>query len=110
MNIKAGGLEAISRNGEADDILTGLLEETVIGHRPVCIRKDGIELVDDVGGIRGFCDMLRTIYEADPDDEEAADERDVMLNWAEMMGWTGSENFREIKRSFESDVEKWMHQ
>ena len=24
-----------------------------------------------------------------PDDEEAADERDVMLNWAEMMGWTG---------------------
>mgnify|MGYP002544693834 CR=1 FL=1 len=52
-------------------------------------RKDGIELVDDVGGIRGFCDMLRTIYEADPDDEEAADERDVMLNWAEMMGWTG---------------------
>ena len=77
------------RNGEADDILTGLLEETVIGHRPVCIRKDGIELVDDVGGIRGFCDMLRTIYEADPDDEEAADERDVMLNWAEMMGWTG---------------------
>ena len=89
MNIKAGGLEAISRNGEADDILTGLLEETVIGHRPVCIRKDGIELVDDVGGSRGFCDMLRTIYEADPDDEEAADERDVMLNWAEMMGWTG---------------------
>ena len=77
------------RSGEADDILTGLLEETVIGYRPVCIRKDGIELVDDVGGIGGFCDMLRAIYEADPDDEEAAEERDVMLNWAGMMGWTG---------------------
>ena len=33
--------------------------------------------------------MLRTIYEADLDDEEAADERDDMLNWAGMMGWTG---------------------
>ena len=37
------------------------LEDVISDYRPVCIRKDGIELVDDVGGIYGFCDMLRTI-------------------------------------------------
>lgn len=37
------------------------LEDVISDYRPVCIRKDGIELVDDVGGIYGFCDMLKTI-------------------------------------------------
>ena len=41
--------------------LDGFLEDVISDYRPVCIRKDGIELVDDVGGIYGFCDMLRTI-------------------------------------------------
>lgn len=42
-------------------MLDGFLEDVISDYRPVCIRKDGIELVDDVGGIYGFCDMLRTI-------------------------------------------------
>ncbi len=75
--------------GKADEdknIPVDLLEEIIAKHRPICIEKDGIELVDDVGGIGGFCRMLKTIYEADIHDEE---ERDNMLGWAEMMGWTG---------------------
>lgn len=39
--------------------------------------------------IGGFCEMLKTIYEADIYDEEAMEERDNMLGWACMMGWTG---------------------
>lgn len=65
------------------------MEEVLLKHRPVCIAKDGIELVDDVGGIYGFCNMLQTIYEADIYDEEEKDERDSMISWANMMGWTG---------------------
>ena len=65
------------------------LEDVISDYRPVCIRKDGIELVDDVGGIYGFCDMLRTIYETDDCDEDAMRERENTLAWAEMMGWTG---------------------
>ena len=67
----------------------GLVEEIVAKHRPICIDKDGIELVDDVGGIGGFCRMLRTIYEADIYNDEDMQEREEMLGWAEMMGWTG---------------------
>ena len=70
-------------------VAADLLEEVVAKHRPVCIAKDGIELVDDVGGIRGFCEMLKTIYETDMNDEEEMEERDRIIGWAEMMGWTG---------------------
>lgn len=63
--------------------------EIVEKHRPICIAKDGIELVDDVGGIRGFCDRLKTIYETDLDDDKEMEEGDSMPGWAEMMGWTG---------------------
>lgn len=52
-------------------------------YSPVCIEKDGIELVDDVGGIYGFCRMLQTIYETGI--EEDREERESMLGWADMM-------------------------
>ena len=44
---------------------------------------------DDVGGIHGFCEMLETIYECDFYDEEAVEERENTLVWAQMMDWTG---------------------
>ncbi|MBO5155065.1 MAG: hypothetical protein J6C00_12060 [Eubacterium sp.] len=76
-------------NGKVEANIVDALEEIIVKHRPICIEKDGIELVDDVGGIGGFCRMLKTIYEADIYDEEDMEERDSMLAWAEMMGWTG---------------------
>ena len=33
--------------------------------------------------------MLQKIYEADIEDEEQMEERERMLGWADMMGWTG---------------------
>ena len=78
-----------NRKGETESALDGFLEDVISDYRPVCIRKDGIELVDDVGGIYSFCDMLRTIYETDDCDEDAMSERENTLAWAEMMGWTG---------------------
>lgn len=74
---------------KVSECLADDLEMVVKKHRPICIEKDGIELVDDIGGIGGFCEMLKTIYEADIYDEEAMEERDNMLGWAGMMGWTG---------------------
>ena len=40
-----------NRKGETESALDGFLEDVISDYRPVCIRKDGIELVDDVGGI-----------------------------------------------------------
>ena len=76
-------------NGENADDLENDLDKVIAKYCPICIEKDGIELVDDVGGIYGFCRMLQTIYEADTDIEEDREERESMLDWADMMGWTG---------------------
>ena len=75
--------------GETVDATVDNFKEVMEKHRPICIAKDGIELVDDVGGIGGFCRMLQTIYECDINDEESLEERENMLGWADMMGWTG---------------------
>ena len=65
------------------------MEEITGKHRPICIDKDGIELVDDVGGIGGFCDMLQIINETNMNNEVEREERERLLGWADMMGWTG---------------------
>ena len=51
--------------------------------RPVCLALDGMSLMDDVGGIHGYVDFLRTIHEAEPD------ERKELREWAKWMGWNG---------------------
>lgn len=76
-------------NEEIPEIDVENLEMVTDKHRPICIEKDGIELLDDVGGIGGFCRMLQMIYEVPWNDEESMEERDNMIGWAEMMGWTG---------------------
>jgi hypothetical protein len=58
-------------------------EETVINkHKPVCINKDGMPLLDDVGGLGGFADFLETIYEG-----EVKEESDNFRRWAKSLGW-----------------------
>lgn len=52
-------------------------------HRPVCIHKDGVFLLDDVGGLNGFADFLKTIYES-----EIKEERDDFRAWARSLGWS----------------------
>ena len=51
--------------------------------RPVCIAWDGMNLVDDVGGIVGFCEFLETINGPDPE------EKKFYKEWAKSLGWTG---------------------
>ena len=52
-------------------------------HRPVCLYRDGVSVMDDVGGMSGFADFLRTIYEGSD-----VDERRSMREWASSMGWS----------------------
>ena len=54
--------------------------------RPQCIALDGMNLMDDVGGIHGYIEFLRTIHGDDPDEKEESKE------WARFMGWTGRMN------------------
>lgn len=52
-------------------------------YRPRCICKDGLNVLDDVGGMWGYRDFLVTIHEASEEDQEE------MREWARYLGWTG---------------------
>ncbi len=50
------------------------------------LAVDELGLMDDVGGIHGYIDFLRTIHGEDPD------EKQDLKEWAKWMGWTGRMN------------------
>lgn len=79
----------INTEGQIVSDLSGKIEKVCEYYRPVCTDKDGIEVLDDVGGVGGFCEMLKTLYEYDPHDAEEVQEKEEMQSWASMMGWTG---------------------
>jgi hypothetical protein len=58
-------------------------EATVLTkHKPVCIHKDGIFVLDDVGGLNGFIRFLEVIYEGEEE------ERNSSRTWAQSLGWS----------------------
>jgi len=59
-------------------------EATVLTkHKPVCIHKDGVFVLDDVGGLHGFISFLKEIYEG-----EDKEERSNYKAWAQSLGWS----------------------
>jgi len=64
--------------------LSNQIQTVMTTGRPLCIALDGRrQLVQDVGGIYGYCDFLRTINGND------AKEKSEMKEWASGMSWTG---------------------
>ena len=57
--------------------------KVIADRKPVCIAKDGLNVLDDCGNVHGYIDMLRTIHEDD------RDEKQEMRDWARSQGWTG---------------------
>ena len=53
-------------------------------HSPICLDSDGMNVFDDVGGIDGFAEFLRTIHESNDENE-----RKERREWARYLGWTG---------------------
>lgn len=49
---------------------------------PSCIARDGVNVMDDVGGLGGFIEFLKTI------NGEDEDEKVSMKEWASGMGWS----------------------
>ena len=39
--------------------------------KPICIAWDGMSLVDDVGGVGGFCEFLETINGDNPEEKKS---------------------------------------
>lgn len=53
-------------------------------HMPVCVKADGLPVLDDVGGIHGYVDFLREMHH---DSDKAA--KDDARDRARSLGWTG---------------------
>lgn len=52
-------------------------------YRPVCIYQDGMFLLDDVGGLGGFIELLQVLFESDD-----LREKEEMRIWSSGMGWS----------------------
>lgn len=57
--------------------------ECFLETKPVCIFAEGLPLVEDVGGIGGYFDFIRTIHGED------APKAASMRTWARSLGWKG---------------------
>jgi hypothetical protein len=57
--------------------------KVIADRKPICIAKDGLNVLDDCGNVSGYIDMLRTIHEGDRDEAKELGE------WARGQGWTG---------------------
>lgn len=60
------------------------IHRVIMRYSPICLDSDGMNVFDDVGGINGFAEFLRTIHESN-DENERKEKRE----WARYLGWTG---------------------
>lgn len=60
-----------------------ILAEVDVMQFPRCIAADGFSLVEDVGGIRGFYEMLKKIT------SDNIEEKKDIKKWVSSLGWTG---------------------
>lgn len=67
-------------DGEYGHFIRSVLET----YSPVCIQADGLPVLDDVGGVGGYIDFLRTIHLS-----RSERKREEMCEWAGSLGWTG---------------------
>ena len=65
--------------GELRDLVASVIAKC----RPVCTWLSGLNVMDDVGGVFGYCDFLQTIHGSDEEEKHS------MLLWAKSMGWNG---------------------
>lgn len=68
---------------EVSEELRAQLAVVDVKKMPICTKADGLNVMDDVGGISGLLDFYRIIYGDDPD------EKAEMREWARGLGWTG---------------------
>ena len=82
----------ITKHDDCDDLIENLnvseqeirdaVKVVLEKHKPVCINRDGLSVLDDVGGLSGFARLLESIYES-----ENRRESSEMSAWAKSLGW-----------------------
>ena len=63
-----------------------------VNQKPIGLVVDGRNVLDDVGGIYGYCEFLKSIYDKNFDPEDSSGpytDKESSLEWAKGMGWNG---------------------
>ncbi len=80
--IKDWDFYRVSDDCRVDDTLNELLRIVEWKKLPSCVEADGLNLVDDVGGIHGYIDFIKTLHGKDKEEARG------MRVWAESLGWS----------------------
>lgn len=79
----------VFKNGKViDGELRDQILMVIMKQCPLCIALDGLPVLDDVGGIGGYCEMLAGIHWEGSDHFDYDDPEETRA-WARMHGWTG---------------------
>ena len=73
--------------GELRDQISSVIEKC----KPICILADGLPLLDDVGGIGGYCAFLLGVHGHECTAYDYGDKEDT-IEWGRMMGCNGRMN------------------
>ncbi len=81
------------RNSEIieDEVLADQIRTMVTNGRPLCIAADGLPVLDDVGGIGGYCDFLLALHGKD-NGNSPFESAEQAKEWASGMGWRNRMN------------------
>lgn len=85
-DVKEAPVYVDSKMDEIDKETLKLINKVIGRHSPICINSDGMNVFDDVGGVDGFTEFLRTIHESKDENE-----RKELRGWARYLGWTGKD-------------------
>ena len=76
---------------ETEGELRNQIISVIIKHKPVCVSADGLPLLDDVGGIGGYCAFLLGVHGQECGAYDYNDKEET-IEWGRSMGWNGRMN------------------
>ncbi len=74
--------DLVEENNIGEDELEEAINTVIEKHKPVCIHKDGLPVMDDAGGLLGYADILGVIFESEDKEEKSS-----MTWWSKEQGW-----------------------
>ena len=76
---------------EAECELRNQLINVILKQKPICVSADGLPVLDDIGGVCGYCDFLLGIHGQKRSVNEYSSKEET-IEWGRSMGWNGRMN------------------
>lgn len=76
---------------EAEGELRNQIISVILNQKPVCVSADGLPVLDDVGGVGGYCDFLLSVHGQKRSVNEC-NSKEETIEWGRSMGWNGRMN------------------